>query len=75
MSLVPQNSFLNFERKIGSPFEILRNLFIKCMSAVDFNPKIGEVSVFATIIGTSYILFLCGICTAHFPSTGTELTL
>ena len=45
--------FLNFEKKTDSLFEMLRNLFIRSMSALDFIPRIGEVSVFATIIGTS----------------------
>ena len=65
---------LNFQKKTGSSFEMLRTLFIRCMSALVFSPRIGKVTVSATIIGT-YVLFSYGICTAHFPSIGIEVPL
>ena len=73
-SLVPQNS-LKISRGKQVLFERLITLFIWCMEALVFSPRIGEASVSATIIGTSYVLFLCGICAAHFPSTGIKVPL
>ncbi len=68
---LPKQS-LNLERNTGFPFEMLRTLCMRWMSAKIFSPRIEEVSVSTKIIGTSYMLFLCGNCTIHFPSTRIE---